>query len=124
MPSGCSYWRCVPEKALKWIVDNNIPLWPIRGPSSTLAYHPYKEILIAPLNIDIALLDVFASIGLAVTQPPQEVYDLAHTIKCHQLLTPELAHSTILVCFHDFCAAASSADKPFSNVEVESTHGH
>jgi len=65
-------------------------------------YHRYEDVLIAPPNITMALLDAFASVGLAVTQPPKEVYDLLHALQCHRLLTPELAHATILVRLSDF----------------------
>lgn len=102
IPGGCSYWQCVPEEALRWMIDNNIPVWPVRGPSALPTYHRYEEVLIAPPGITVALLDAFASIGLAITQPPQEVYDLAHMVQCHRLLTPELVHTTILVCLRDF----------------------
>ena len=48
-------------------------------------------------TITAELLDAFCSIGLVITQPPQDVYSLAQEIRCDQLLTPELAHETILV---------------------------
>jgi hypothetical protein len=100
-------------------MDNNIPVWPVRGSSMPSTYHRYEEILIAPPDVTAALLDAFASIGLTVTQPPQEVYDLARVVQCHRLLTPELAHATILVCLGDFCAAVPPTDKFPPDVEVE-----
>lgn len=103
VPSGCSYWQGVPDKALRLIMGNNLPVWPARGFSTLLTYYRYEEILITPPNATIALLDAFASIGLPITQPPQEVYDLLHTVKCHRLLTPELASATISVCLIHFC---------------------
>ena len=66
-------------------------------------YHRYGDILIAPVDITVELLDVFVSVGLAVTQPPQEVYDLVCVVQCSKLLTPELAHATILVCLNVLC---------------------
>ena len=99
---GCSYWHCVPAEGLKWIIKNNIPVWPVRGSSAPPTYHRYEEVLIAPPGVTTALLESFASIGLTATQPPQEVYDLAHEVQCYRLLTPELAHSSILVCLSDF----------------------
>lgn len=104
VPGGCSYWQHVPGEALRWAIDNNIPIWPVQGPSILPTYHPYKEILIACPDTTMALLDALTSVGLAVTQPPQEVYDLSCAAQCHQLLTPELAHTTILVCLNNFCS--------------------
>jgi len=83
-------------------MENNIPVWPIQGPSVPPVYRRYEEVLIAPVDITTTLLDAFASIGLAVTQPPQEVYKLACVVQCHRLLTPELAHATILVRLNVF----------------------
>ena len=103
MSVGCSYWQDVPRKTLQWILDNDVPLWPARG-SVPPTYHRYNKILIAPPAITMELLDAFASIGLVVSQPPQGVYDLAHGVQCHQLITPELVHTTILVCFNAFFA--------------------
>ena len=107
-PGGCSYWYRVPGEALRWIVSNNIPVWPVQGPTAPPTYHRYEEVLIAPPDITAALLDAFASIGLTITKPPQEVYDLACAVQCHRLLTPELAHATILVRLDDLRAVVSS----------------
>ena len=113
VPGSCSYWQCVPGEALKWIVNNNVPIWPVRGPSTLPAYHEYEEVLIVPPDITTALLDALTSTGLAVTQPPPEVYDLACAIQCHRFLTPELAHATISVCLNDFCAIVFLTDNPY-----------
>ena len=104
VPGGCSYWHCVPGEALKWIVNNNTPIWPVQRPSTPPTYHRYEEVLIAPSDITATLLDAITSIGLTVTQPPQEVYDLARAVQCYRLLTPELAHATILVRLGDLRA--------------------
>lgn len=79
-------------------------------------YHRYEDVLVAPPNITTALLDAFASIGLTVTKPPQEVYDLARAVRCNRLLTPELAHATILVRLGDFCAIVFLTDEPSLDV--------
>ena len=86
-------------------------------------YHRYEEVLIAPPDVTMELLDAFASVGLVVTQPPQEVYNLLCTVQCHRLLTPELAHDTILVRLNDFCAATSLTDKPLIDAEVRLIQG-
>ena len=103
-PSGCSYWQHVPGKTLEWIMDNNVPVWPVQGSSNLPTYHPYQDIIIAPPppNIPIELLDALAFVGLLVTQPPQGVYNLPGVPKCHRLLTPELASAAIMVCIHYF----------------------
>ena len=75
-------------------------------------YHRYEDVLIAPANITVAMLDAFASAGLAVTQPPQGVYDLACIVQSHKLLTPELAYANILVCLDVFCPTIHFIDKP------------
>ena len=103
---------------MRWIVNNNVPVWPVQGPSIPPAYHRCEEVLVAPPSITMALLDAFASVGLTITQPPQEVYDLVHEIQCHQLLTPELAHATILVRCNDFCTNIFFTDKYLPNAEV------
>ena len=112
-PSGaCSYWQSVPKRALEWIVDNNVPLWPVRGSSVPPTYGQYKKVLVAPPTITTELLDAFASIGLVITQPPQDVYNLAQEIRCDQLLTPELAHETILVRLDTSFGLVLLADQP------------
>lgn len=65
-------------------------------------YNPYKDILIALPNTTVALLGAFVFLGLAITQPPQDVYNLLPVSQCHRLLTPELASATILVCLGNF----------------------
>ena len=117
---GCSYWQCVPEKALKWIMDKNIPVWPVRQPYTLPVYHKYKAVLIAPPDITTELLDAFASTGLSVTQPPQEVYNLAHKLQFYRLLTPELVHAAILVCLQ-FTYKFFLTDKPLLNAGVRFT---
>jgi len=84
-------------------------------------YHRYDDVLIAPPDIT-TLMDVLVSIGLAVAQPPKEVYDLVHMVQCHRLLTPELAHATILVCLNGFCAIYPPTDKSLPGVEVGYIH--
>ena len=96
-PGACSYWQSVPKRALEWIVENNIPVWPVQDSSVPPTYDRYKEVLVASPTITTELLDALSSIGLAITQPPQDVYNLAQEIPCDQLLTPELARETILV---------------------------
>ena len=81
-------------------------------------YHQYGDILIAPADITVELLDVFASVGLAVTQPPQEVYDLVCIVQCSKVLTPELAHATILVCLNAFCTYLPT-DNLLADTEIE-----
>ena len=108
---GCSYWLCVPGETIRWIMDNNIPVWPIQQSSMSPMYYRYEEVLIAPADITAAVLDAFASVGLAVTQPPQEVYDLACVAQSHKLLTPELAHANILVCLGVLYPSSLSTDK-------------
>jgi hypothetical protein len=82
---------------------NNVPVWPVHGFSTPPTYRPYQEILIAPPNLAVALLDAFAFIGLYVTQPPQDVFNyLLEVPQCHRILTPELASATILVCLYYF----------------------
>lgn len=121
-PSGCSYWQYVPGGTLGWIMENNIPVWPVQGSSTPPTYRPYQEVLIASPNLTIALLDAFASIGLSITQPPQDVYDyLLKVSQCHRILTPELASATILVCLNSFCTVDFVADEPFPGVEAEPT---
>ena len=78
-------------------MKNNIPVWPVQGSSVSPTYSRYKEVLVASPTITAELLDAFCSIGIVITQPPQDIYDLAQEIRCDQLLTPELAHETILV---------------------------
>ena len=114
---GCSYWQSVPKKALEWIMSNDVPLWPVQG-SSPPNYRRLTEVLVAPPKVSVELLDAFRSIGLVVSQPPQEVYSLACEAQCHHLLTPELAHVTILVCLCASCASLHLTDKILSNVEV------
>lgn len=102
-------------------MNNNLPIWPIQGPSTPQTYRPYQEVLIAPPNITIALLDAFAFVGLPITQPPQDLYNLLHKIQSHQLLTPELASATIMVCLYDFFEANAIADKLYCDIEAEPT---
>jgi hypothetical protein len=116
---GCSYWQGVPEEALRQIMDNNISVWPVRGSSTPLTHHRYEEVLVAPPDITMMLLDAFTSIGLIVTQPPQEVYNLTRTVRQDRLLTPELVHATILVRLGDFCPGVFHTDKPLPDIEVE-----
>ena len=99
-------------------MENNIPVWPVRGSPMSPTYHRYEEVLIAPPDVTMELLDAFASVGLVVTQPPKEVYNLPCMVQCHRLLTPELAHATILVRLYDFCAATSPTNKPLIDAEV------
>ena len=82
-------------------------------------YHRYEEVLIAPPDVTMELLDAFASVGLVVTQPPKEVYNLPCMVQCRRLLTPELTHAAILVRLTDLCAATSLADKPLIYAEPE-----
>ena len=111
-PGACFYWKGVPKRALEWIVDNNVPLWPAQGSSVPPTYRQYKEVLVAPPTITAELLDAFASVGLVITQPPQDVYNLAREIRCDQLLTPELAHETILVRLDTCFGLVLLADQP------------
>lgn len=100
-------------------MDDNIPIWPVQGPSIPPTYRQYKEILIAPPDVTVLLLGAFASVGLAITQPPQDVYNLVYTIQRHRLLTPELAHAALLVRFNHLCAAVFFfIENPFPDSDV------
>ena len=118
---GCSYWRSVPAETIRWIMDKRATVWPVRGPSTPPTYHRYDDVLIAPPTITTALLDVFASVGLTVTQPPQEVYDLVYSVDHHRILTPELAHAAILVRPNGFHIAIFCTNKPSSGSGIGST---
>ena len=114
---GCSYWQSVPKKALEWIMNSDVPLWPVHG-SSPPNYRRLTEILVAPPTVSLELLDALTSIGLVISQPPREIYDLACEAQCHHLLTPELAHAAILVCLYVSCAPLLLTDQILSNTEV------
>lgn len=100
-------------------MENDIPVWPVQVTSTPPMYLPYQKVLIAPPDTTTALLDTFAFIGLPVTKPPKELYNLLHDVQCHRLLTPELASVAILVCL-DVLYVASLLTH-FPDVEPEPT---
>ncbi|KAG8885286.1 hypothetical protein FRB97_001732 [Tulasnella sp. 331] len=67
------------------------PIWPLSNSGGSLTeHHPLNDVLLAPINAKIKLLNILADCGVKISQPPEHVYSLVATSQAHQsrLMTP------------------------------------
>ena len=88
-------WKTFPSNVFQQVLSSKMAVWPVYGASS---FRPLESVLVAPPTIKEEIVAVLSSIGLEITRPPGYIVDIIVAQEYSKvILTPEVAHTTLLV---------------------------
>lgn len=93
-----AYWKGLSQALLTGGAPRHI--WPLLNPGGSPTQHrSLNDVLLAPANVGVDLLGIFADCGVMISQPPGHVYSLVEGSQAHRsrLMTPSSVVNVIKV---------------------------
>ncbi|KAF7971557.1 hypothetical protein HWV62_20790, partial [Athelia sp. TMB] len=93
-----SYWKNLPIRIIKYVVDKKLKVWPVISYDSTVAFSELQSLLVADEFDSSNTLAALAAAGIQITQPPTYIQALLKKTDIKFTpLTPETARDSLLV---------------------------
>ncbi len=100
-----TYCSLLSEKLLDVLITTGSAVWPVySAQSTTLAeFRRLESLVVVAQTIPKSVLDALTSMGLSLTLPPKYIFELiGKSPRNPMILSPEVAHSLLLVCYLSF----------------------